>query len=147
MMTAEAIRDNDYCFACGELNPLGLHLRFSQEGSTLTAVCRPGVHHQGYEGVVHGGIIATILDDVMSNLVTRVAGAITVTAELKVRLRRPARVEQTLRAEAEMIEHRGRLYRACSKLLAGASGEVIAEGESTMMELPLEGVPVTSEAD
>jgi len=135
-MNTEVIRDNDYCFACGELNPMGLHLKFSQEGERLRASCRPGVHHQGYEGIVHGGIIGTILDDVMSNLVARLTGETTVTAELKVRLRRPAKVEQALVAEAEMVEHRDRLYQARATVRAEASGEVIAEGESRMVKVP-----------
>jgi len=134
-MTFERIRDNDYCFACGGQNPLGLHLQFSRDGGMLKATCRPGCHHQGYEGILHGGIVATILDDTMSNLVARVFGAATVTAELTVRLRRPVKVERALIAEAEMADHRGRVFTVRATLKAEGSDEIVAEAESRMVKV------------
>jgi len=146
-MSTGEIRDNDYCFACGELNPLGLHLKSAQEGEKLKATCRTSPHHQGFAGVVHGGIIATILDDAMNNLVTRLTGMTVVTAELRLRLRRPVPVDEAVVAEAELIERRAGVFRARAMLYLRASGELVAASESELMAAPREAMSSPSEAD
>ena len=53
------------CFVCGVGNPLGLNLAFQSTGTTVTAVFRPRAEHVGFKRVVHGGLIATVLDEAM----------------------------------------------------------------------------------
>lgn len=77
------------CFACGLGNPHGLRLQFStvQSGDTL-AEWVPDTFTEGFHGIVHGGIVSTVLDEAMSKAVAA-AGMPALTAELRVRLRRP----------------------------------------------------------
>jgi len=53
------------CFACGERNEQGLKLVFRREGTRIYADFTPSPHHQGFPGLLHGGIIATLLDETL----------------------------------------------------------------------------------
>ncbi|MGC8971933.1 MAG: PaaI family thioesterase [bacterium] len=55
-----------YCFACGESNPIGLHLKFVKKDSLVEAIFSPNDFHQGYPDIVHGGIVTTLLDEAMA---------------------------------------------------------------------------------
>ena len=60
--------DDNYCFVCGKKNPIGLKLDFSFDGKTIKTDFIPQKEHQGYFNIVHGGIISTLLDEVMVKL-------------------------------------------------------------------------------
>lgn len=123
--------DNDCCFACGELNPLGLHLKFRVEGERLVTSFVIQPHLQGFAGVVHGGIIATVLDDLMTNAVARFFNVLAVTAEVTVRYKKPAMVGEMLKAVATIDERRGRIFRISSVLLRGSDNEPLAQAKAT----------------
>lgn len=85
------------CFACGTENPAGLHLTFAPFGvEGLQSEYTPGKIYQGYQDVVHGGFIGLLLDEVMVNLPWRREKRPVVSAEITVRLHRPAPVGETL---------------------------------------------------
>lgn len=85
------------CFACGSKNPVGLHLRFEPVGADgLQTEYTPGRQYQGFQDIVHGGFLSLLLDEVMVNLPWQRWHEVVVTAELKVRLLRPARVDRPL---------------------------------------------------
>jgi len=76
------------CFACGPDNPRGLHLRFdTNERGEITAEWTPDVSAEGFQGIVHGGLVSTVLDEAMAKVVDAI-GAEALTAELRVRFRR-----------------------------------------------------------
>jgi len=102
--------DDDYCFACGTLNPLGLHLKFFSDGDRLCTRVRPGPHWQGYHGVVHGGLQSTIFDDLMSNHLFRLHHVWNTTAELSVRFKQPVPVGAELLFSTRLESQRGRLW-------------------------------------
>jgi uncharacterized protein (TIGR00369 family) len=77
------------CFACGLDNPIGLKLQFHQEGDIYVTTFIAGQAFQGYQDIVHGGIVATLLDEVMARYVWEKYGP-SATAKLEVRFRRPA---------------------------------------------------------
>src|SRR3972149_4176889 len=86
--------DDQMCFVCGKKNPAGLHLDFELVGQTQVRTSfLPTPAFQGFRDIVHGGIIATILDEVMVNGCW-LRGVRVVTGKLEVRLRRPARVDE-----------------------------------------------------
>ena len=124
-----------HCFACGELNTHGLHLDLhtSPEGSwtelTLDAA------FQGWEAVAHGGIVCTILDEVMAWAVIG-RGTWGVTARLNVAFRRPVRTGHHIRAEGWVVQQDRRAVRAEGRVIDPSSGEVLATGESTFMAVP-----------
>ena len=54
------------CFACGTANPIGLNLEFYAESDKIFSEITPGKYHVGWADIIHGGIISTLLDEVMS---------------------------------------------------------------------------------
>lgn len=73
------------CFVCGEENPAGLKARFFVEDGVVKTRWRPEACHCGYENVVHGGVIAAMLDECMAWAATRSMGRMCVTGELTIR--------------------------------------------------------------
>jgi len=105
------MREGRGCFACGQDNPIGLRLRFTTEGDAVRAEFTPGVQYQGYDGVLHGGIVAAALDDAMANLF-HLRGRETLTARLEIRFRREAPVGQRLVVTARLTGERRKLFTA-----------------------------------
>ena len=56
------LRDNQRCYVCGKNNPIGLGVDFeiNREQRSISAKFTPSDNHQGYEGIVHGGILSTL---------------------------------------------------------------------------------------
>lgn len=131
-----------HCFACGELNEHGLHLviHTDPDGSWIETTLAPAF--QGWDSVAHGGIVATILDEVMAwSVIGR--GTWGVTARLSVAFRRPIPTGRAIRAEGRVIEMHRRAIRTGGTVLDALTGEVLATAEGTFMALPpsqLEGL-------
>src|SRR5580700_2822973 len=85
------------CFGCGGANPRGMRLTFEQDDAAqrIRGIFRVGAEYQGGTGYLHGGIIATLLDEVMGK-VTRFRSVHAVTAELKVEYLKPVSVDEDL---------------------------------------------------
>ncbi len=92
------------CFGCSPSNPVGLKLTFEEEDGKLYASWDPLPHFQGYVNVLHGGIIATLLDEVGAWCIYVTAGTSGVTSSLTVRYLRPVYISKgTVRVEAELV--------------------------------------------
>lgn len=122
------------CFGCGDANPRGMHLVFERDvGRRRIVGCfRLGQEYQGGHGFVHGGIIATLLDEAMGK-VSRFSDVRTVTAELNIEYHRPVPIETDILVEAFELErngrslvHRGEIRNAEGKLLASGRGRFVA---------------------
>ena len=125
--------NNNNCFACGKDNPIGLKLEFKLKGKTYEAIFSPTENYQGYKGIVHGGIIATVLDEAMGRLMYELKKN-AVTGSLKIRLNKPTLVGKKYTAVGEMVEEQGRKILAKSKLV-DADGVVTAEAEGIMVKV------------
>jgi len=123
------MRDGGGCFACGQDNPIGLRLRFTVDGDSVRAEFTPGPQYQGYAGVLHGGIVAAVLDDAMANLF-HLRGQESVTARLEIRFRREAPVGQRLVVTARLTGERQRLFTAEAALTL-PDGTPLAEAKGT----------------
>lgn len=84
--------DEYRCFGCDPRSPIGLHLEFVKDGDTVTAVWEPRADLEGYPGVIHGGIQATLADEIGGWFVYAVLGTAGVTRELSVVYERPAQL-------------------------------------------------------
>ena len=98
------------CFVCGENNPSGLRLRFEidKERQTLKTMFSASPTFQGWDGLVHGGIISTLLDEVMAKLVYEL-GYPAVTASLEIKFKKPAPILEPLHVYGEITEVHKRL--------------------------------------
>lgn len=123
------------CFGCGDQNPAGLRLRFrplADDG--VWAAFTPTRAHEGYMGMTHGGILATILDEAMSWAITH-AGDLGVTARMSVTFRRPVGLGHPIRVEARVAGRKARVIDASAVLCDTSTGEVVAQGEGRFMRV------------
>ncbi len=125
--------DDGHCFACGPRNPIGLHLVFEETDEGLRTTFLPDKRHQGYEGILHGGLVATLLDEVAVQMLWA-KGVPAVTARFEVRFLRPARVGKEVVAEARLIDQSGKVFRAEASLRT-ADGELLAKGCGTYLRV------------
>lgn len=128
------IRFDHDCFGCGDANPIGLHLRFVPTDDGVRAEFTPGPAHQGFDGIVHGGIIATVLDEAMAWATTS-AGIWTVTAEMSVRFKHPLSVAESTVVSARVTENRGRVVATAAELIRVRDGAVIAAATATFIRV------------
>jgi acyl-coenzyme A thioesterase PaaI-like protein len=84
------------CFGCSQTNPIGLRLVFERRGDTISTRHTVAEHFGGAPGIAHGGIVATLLDEVSCAAVFFVRGNMVVTGELTVRYERPCPVGRPL---------------------------------------------------
>ena len=77
--------NSDWCLVCGEENEAGLQTRFYIEDGIVKATFRPRAHHCGYRGVIHGGIVASVLDETMGWAAAVEINRMCVTGEMTVR--------------------------------------------------------------
>lgn len=109
MLAGLELRADTFCFACGKDNPYGLHMEFCDEGEDFVSRWTPQPHHQGWSEILHGGLVSTLLDEVMTwRLVSR--GLQVVTAEMTVRLKAPTPLGQELTIRARVTSQRRKLY-------------------------------------
>jgi uncharacterized protein (TIGR00369 family) len=122
------------CFVCGENNLGGLRLRFEidKERQTLQTVFVASPVFQGWDGVVHGGIICTLLDEAMAKLVYEL-GYQAVTASLEVKFKKPAPILEPLLVYGEIMEVSKRLIKARSSV-AKEDRTILAVGTSTFIK-------------
>lgn len=120
------MRAAQHCFVCGAENPMGLKLKFAPQGDGVEAEFTPTRWHVGYEGVVHGGILAALLDDAMANI-WYVRGEEALMAKIEVRFRRVVAPGERLVVSAQPTGKRGALVTARAEV-HGADGTVVAEG-------------------
>lgn len=127
------------CFVCGESNPAGLKLRFETDGRLVRTRFVPRDEHVGFRQTVHGGLTATVLDEIMVWACAVQTKRFAFCAELNVRFLNPVRPGEALVASGELVSNRrGKLLEAKAELrdqagvvLATASGKYlpIKQGE------------------
>ena len=111
-------RRQNRCVVCGQENPYGLRIHFVRErDGAFTAEWRPTENWEGFEGIVHGGIISTVLDEAMSKAVAAMNYE-ALTGELRVRFRRHVAAGENLRIRGWVVEKVKRLVKAEATLVA-----------------------------
>ena len=125
------------CFVCGLQNAIGLRLRFfhRQDGGVQARV-RLSSEYEGYPGLVHGGIVAALLDEIVGRaLMVDDPNRFMMTARLELRYRQPVPVGQPLQLSGWVLRDRGRSATAHGELRL-LSGELAAEAEALLAEWP-----------
>ncbi|HVX67095.1 MAG TPA: PaaI family thioesterase [Bryobacteraceae bacterium] len=135
MSTVPKAQPNNRCFACGEGNPHGLQLRFAPDGAeAVRAQWRTEEAWEGFRGVIHGGIVSTVLDEAMSKAVSA-QGVRALTCELRVRLRQSVAPAEELEVRAWVVEKRKRRIMT-EAVLSDGEGRERAHAWGTFLELP-----------
>jgi len=133
------LADDQMCFGCGSRNPRGLKLQFELDAQNRRLKTRwaPPKEFQGYRDIVHGGILGLVLDEMMVNLLWTLKMP-AVTAELKLRLSRPARVGEPLDCEAWIVSEEGRIIRTEGSA-RNQRGEVVARATARCVKVEGDG--------
>lgn len=119
------------CLVCGHANPHGLHLRLFADAKdgAVHVDYTPTPQHIGFEGIVHGGAIATVVDEAMVWAATWAGKRFCVAADLYVRFKHSATVGQPLHVTARVTEHRARLIQTACEV-RDTAGLLIATAEA-----------------
>jgi uncharacterized protein (TIGR00369 family) len=128
------LRDNPRCFVCGKENPSGLGVDFDidREWRSISAKFTPSDIHQGYERIVHGGILSALLDEAMVKLTVGL-GTPAVTAQITVTFKAPAAPGEELLVSGRLIHETRRLIQAEAKIMRGPV--LIAEATGKLLRI------------
>jgi len=122
------------CFVCGPENPRGLQLDFTRgEAGEMSASWTPHSDHEGFHGVIHGGIVSTILDEAMAKAVIAMEIE-ALTAELRVRFRRLVATGQPVRVKGWISSRNKRMIHTEAALTA-PDGSELAHAWAVFLEL------------
>ncbi len=129
------------CFVCGLSNPMGLKLRFystsSTEVETRVTLADP---YQGYPGVAHGGIVATILDETMGRaLLGSGEQRLMVTGKMELRYRQPVPLGEEILFRGRILKDRKRIAQAEGEAIL-PDGTVAVEASGTLVAIPPEDI-------
>jgi predicted Fe-Mo cluster-binding NifX family protein/acyl-coenzyme A thioesterase PaaI-like protein len=121
--SSDNLQSQKTCFGCGPDNPQGLRLQFRLDAAgTATASLVPGPQWEGLRGIIHGGIVATLMDEAMARSVAA-SGCPSVTAEMRVRFRRSAKTGESLEVSGWIVKRKRRLIEAEASLKAADGNE------------------------
>lgn len=129
--------DDHNCFGCGSQNPIGLHLQFYRlaDGEGAWAEWTPTREYEGYNGMIHGGIICSLLDEIMAwSLYARSTWAVTATMQTK--FRKPVHVGEVVRLVGRVTRDRGRVLEIHGEIRRAEDDVLLAEADSTFMRVP-----------
>lgn len=127
--------DYQACFGCGARNLDGLQLVFHRSGDEIWSEITPPERFQGFPGVLHGGVIATMLDETLSRAAV-FAGRWMMTARLEIRYRAPAPVGRALRVSARPVRVRARMVSARGEVrLADDPDTILAEADGVFLPI------------
>ena len=130
------------CFVCGESNASGLKLRFETDGKIVRARFTPRAEHVGFKQTIHGGITATLLDEIMVWACAIQTKRFAYCAELTVRYQGPLRPGEEVFTTGELVTNkRNKLFEARGEV-RDASGNVLAQ--ATGKYLPIKEDEVKS---
>jgi acyl dehydratase len=125
------------CFACGTLNAHGLHLELHVDGERCWTDLALPSSFQGWDEIAHGGIVATILDEVMAwSLVDHDNWGLT--ARLTIDFKRPVPLDRPIHAEGWVTDVRRRLITTAGRIVDSATDELLATAEATYVAAPEE---------
>jgi acyl-coenzyme A thioesterase PaaI-like protein len=125
--------DDRYCLCCGEKNPMGFKMKFRYEGDKLLSEAVIPKEYQGFSGVVHGGILGALLDEMMVNI-HWLKGLKVVTAEYQVRLKAPCPVNRKVFLSAWPVELKRNIHFTAAEARL-EDGTVVAAATAKCMKI------------
>ena len=120
------------CFACGAENPIGLHMHFFAIPQGALSVFTPSHEHQSYNDRMHGGLIMTLMDEIMGNYLFLTEGKPAYTGKMESRFRQPVVIGETILITCHEVKRKGHLV-VLEAQVQKADGTLCAEATSHMM--------------
>lgn len=118
------------CFVCGNQNPYGMHVHFAYQAERhqVSAEVTLSDKWQGFQGIVHGGILAGLMDDAMWHVLWQETHLVTMTADLRVRYHKPVKIHIPVRITGTMVEADRRLIKASARVEQHDQVVAVSEG-------------------
>jgi acyl-coenzyme A thioesterase PaaI-like protein len=139
------------CFICGMENPVGLHLHIYETApGTVEALYTAPAHFQGYPGVVHGGIVGAIIDELSGRAhmgSNPMAPRFMFTARLQIKYRRNVPIDRPLRIVGKAGRSRGKSAESWAGIYDAATDELLAEGNALHINVPDDQLDLARLAD
>lgn len=124
--------EGNHCFVCGPANPIGLGVQFRVEDDVCRGEFTPGAQHMGYINVTHGGIVFSLLDDVMANWLW-LQGEQSFTARADIRYRAELPIGTAVLLEGRCLKRKARLVQMEGKVIGASNDFVYAEATASFM--------------
>jgi len=131
--------ETNICFGCSPNNPIGLKLEFEDDGNVCRAYFTARPEHMGWNDVVHGGLVATMLDEAMGKWLWE-RGFTTMTAEMTIRYSKAVPVGQRLTVESSGESQKGRLLQMNAQIIL-PDGSVAARAKAKFLKVTPASLP------
>jgi acyl-CoA thioesterase FadM len=133
------------CFACGTDNPIGLNLRFYRTNESVCTDITLGKYYEGWQNMAHGGIISTLLDEVMSWTIIYFRRIFFVTRRMEIKYIRPVLVGVPLTVKGRLTKEMREPYLGAVAEVFDGSGQILARAKGEFVELPKEKLELVPE--
>jgi len=137
--------ENNICFGCSPDNPIGLKMVFEQDGDVCRSRYTTGPEHQSWNDVVHGGLLATMMDEAMGKWLWE-HGLTAMTAEMTIRYSAVVPVGVTLTVESYMVSQKRKLIEMAASI-ALPDGTVAVRAKAKFLEVTPDALPDKGEED
>lgn len=125
------------CFGCGPDHPIGFHLRFREEAGEIVTTFTPSEHYQGPPGIMHGGLVSTLADELAAWVVIGQLGKFGFTAQMSCKFAKPVRIGVELEGRAKTTRETSRIVQVEAKI--SQAGEACFSGDFTFVLLDRAG--------
>ncbi len=140
------LADDGLCFACGEHNLEGLGMRVRLEDNQAHCLLTLAPRYQGWANIAHGGIVCTVLDEIMAYAVIHFIGQ-GVTTSMETTFRQPVPLGKQIKARGWIVQRRGRLAEAAGEIRLAADDALLAQGKARwLIKLGPDGQPLPRHA-
>jgi acyl-coenzyme A thioesterase PaaI-like protein len=126
--------ENQPCFGCGPSHPFGFRLRFEREADAVVTRFTPQGTHQGPPGIMHGGLVLTLADEIAAWAVIALLGKFGFTVQVEAKLRAPVRVGIEVVGRGVLLREGSRIVRVGVKLAQGDAQVFSAELGFALMD-------------
>ena len=147
MATRKPQPNSKMCFICGMENPVGLKLRIYEiESGVVESTFTAPEHFQGYPGVLHGGIVATIIDEISGRAFVGPTEnpRFMFTAKLEVKYRKNVPIGKPLRIVGKAGQDKGRSAESWAGIYEAETGELLAEGNTLLVNVPQDRLEIAN---
>ena len=127
-----------FCFACGTANPIGLNLKFYQLGDAVCSDVTLGKYHEGWQDIAHGGIISTLLDEVMSWAIMYSKKTFLVTRKIDIKYVRNVMIGTPLTVTGKLIDDTNPPKIRAKAEIRDAEGHLLVRSNAEFVVLPEE---------
>jgi len=120
-----------FCFGCSPVNPSGLQMKFFADHDTVFSNVTIPDHLCGWSNIAHGGVLTTILDEIMSWAALHFLKRITMTKSMKIEFIQPVYIRNPLKAEGRVLEQTGKHEAVMEGILYNDKGVACAKSSAT----------------